>query len=231
MYNKASPTTIQQMFASIAQNYDLANTTFTFGLHKKWNNALVKKIGKQELLLDLCAGTGEIAFGFLKKNLSSKAILLDFCPEMLKIAEKKGGKWEGRFSILQADAQKIPLVKESVSAVTISYGIRNVKEPEKCFKEVFRVLHPQGKFAILELTRPKSKILNFFHRLYLKLFLPFLGKLTAKNADAYRYLVQSVQNFASPDVLEKQLKSAGFQNIEKFPLLGGTATIVTAFKP
>ena len=68
MYQQSAPETIQAMFASIAKNYDRANTTFTFGRHKKWNRQLIKAMGNSKYLLDLCAGTGEIAFGFLKNN-------------------------------------------------------------------------------------------------------------------------------------------------------------------
>jgi len=218
------------MFATIAKNYDKGNLLLTFGIHKRWNNALVKAIGERELLLDLCAGTGEIAFGFLKKHSHAQAILLDFCPEMLQIAEKKGGSFEGRYRLVEADAQKIPLAEKSVDGVTIAYGIRNVKVPSECFHEVFRVLKQGGKFAILELTRPKSSFLYFFHRLYLRIGVPILGKLMAKNGDAYSYLSKSVQAFISPEILENQLKEAGFKEISHSPLLGGVATIITASK-
>jgi demethylmenaquinone methyltransferase/2-methoxy-6-polyprenyl-1,4-benzoquinol methylase len=104
MYHPSSPESIQALFASIAHNYDKANTLFTFGLHKRWNHKLIDSLEGAATLLDLCAGTGEIAFGFLKKNPASEAILLDFCPEMLTIAQKKGQAFKGRFEMIQGDA-------------------------------------------------------------------------------------------------------------------------------
>lgn len=218
------------MFASIAKNYDRANTLFSFGLHKRWNNKLIQSVQGARNLLDLCSGTGEIAFGFLKRNPKSKAILLDFCHEMLQIAEKKGAAFSPRFETVQADAQVLPLQNKCVEAVTISYGIRNVKDPLKCFHEVFRVLKPNGVFAILELTRPQSGMLRFFHKIYLKTLLPLLGRLAAKNIDAYRYLAKSVETFISPKELENKLHEAGFNKIEQILLFKGTATIFLATK-
>ncbi len=228
MYQKSVPETIQAMFASIAPNYDRANTTFSFGLHKKWNQKLIKSIGNPKLLLDLCAGTGEIAFGYLARQPEAKAILLDFCPEMLAVAKSKGSAYEGRFSVVEADAQILPIESDSVDAVTISYGIRNVQDPLKCFKEVKRVLKEGGKFAILELTRPSSPLLRFSHRVYLRTLLPLLGRLAAKNIEAYRYLSKSVEGFASPSELEKKIIESGLKPVKKTSLMGGLATILVA---
>jgi len=226
VYQKSAPDSIQEMFASIAENYDRANTTFSFGLHKKWNRKLIKTIGEAHTLLDLCAGTGEIGFGFLAKHPESKAILLDFCPEMLAVAKSKGAPYEGRYSLIEGDAQVLPLQTNSVDAVTISYGIRNVKEPLKCFQEVARVLKPNGRFSILELTRPTSSLFRFSHRLYLKFLLPILGKFAAQNIDAYRYLSKSVEDFASPKELEKKLVEAGLKPVKRISLMGGLSTIM-----
>lgn len=230
MYNKSTPESIQEMFGSIAKDYDRANTLFSFGMHKLWNRKLIRSIGGQKLL-DLCAGTGEIAFGYLGKHPKAKAILLDFCPQMLSVAKKKGTKFEGRYTLIEADAQTIPLASRSIDTVTISYGIRNVKEPLKCFEEVARILKPGGQFAILELTRPRFPFLRFAHKHYLRFVLPFLGKLAAKNGEAYRYLSNSIETFVSPEDLEKKMEQAGLQPIQKKYLTGGLATILISSKP
>ncbi|MCC5832004.1 MAG: bifunctional demethylmenaquinone methyltransferase/2-methoxy-6-polyprenyl-1,4-benzoquinol methylase UbiE [Chlamydiales bacterium] len=231
MYQKSAPETIRKMFSSIAENYDRANTTFTFGLHKKWNRKLIQSVGEAHTLLDLCAGTGEIGFGFLAKYPNARAILLDFCPEMLAIAQSKGTPFKGRFSLIEGDAQALPLESASVDAATISYGIRNVKEPLRCFREAARVLKPGGRFAILELTRPASPFLRLSHKAYLKFCLPILGKFAAKNIHAYRYLSKSVQEFVSPADLEELLKEAGLKPIKRISLMGGLSTILVSIVP
>jgi demethylmenaquinone methyltransferase / 2-methoxy-6-polyprenyl-1,4-benzoquinol methylase len=228
MYKQSAPETIQALFASIAQNYDRANTIFTFGLHKKWNQRLIAAFKNSQRLLDLCAGTGEILFGFLKQNPHAEGILLDFCPEMLAIAQKKGVPFQGRFETLQADAQAIPLGDRSVDGVCIAYGIRNVQEPTTCFREVYRVLAPGGCFGILELTRPSSPLIRRGHALYTRLFIPLLGKIVAKNKEAYHYLVKSVETFSSPEVLETSLQKVGFRLVQRTPLMGGVATLLIA---
>jgi len=230
MYQQSAPETIQAMFASIAEHYDRANSTLSFGLHPYWNQQLIQAIGSHKCLLDLCAGTGEIAFGYLKKNPQAEAILLDFCPEMLSVAQSKGASFHHRFEMIQADAQAIPLPNHSVDAVTIAYGIRNIKDPEKCFHEVFRVLKPGGFFGILELTRPTAKLPRLGHRCYTRFVLPLLGKFTAKNMEAYRYLASSVEIFATPEVLMKNLHTSGFQNVQKRSLTFAAATLFTAIK-
>ncbi len=230
MYKQSAPETIQAMFASIAPNYDLANARISFGLNRYWNQQLIHSIGSAKSLLDLCAGTGEIAFGYLKKNPEAEAILLDFCPEMLAVAQTKGAAFRERFEIVQGDAQAIPLSISSIDAVSIAYGIRNVKDPEKCFQEVYRVLKPGGRFGILESTRPTAPLPKLGHRCYTRFILPFLGKLTAKNMEAYKYLASSVEVFSSPSVLMHSLRTVGFQNIQSKPLSFGAATLLTATK-
>lgn len=237
-YTKENPDTIQSMFGSIAKDYDRTNALLSLWMHKYWNAKLVKLVtDRQEskILLDLCAGTGEIAFQWLKKSPAPKiAFLLDFCPEMLEYAKKKSE--QHRFSshqidYIQADAQKIPLPDQSVDTVTIAYGIRNVSSPEACFKEVQRVLKPGGTFGILEATMPSSPLLKPFHRLYLRKVLPFLGGLTAKNKQAYQYLCNSIQSFSKPEELKLKLAENSFDKITLHPLTGGIATVILASKP
>ncbi len=230
MYHKSNPKTIQSLFSHIAPHYDRANAILSLGLHGVWNQTLVNalSLATQGHMLDLCAGTGEIAFRFLKKHPEAYATLLDFCPEMLMVAEKKGMSLEGRFSTLVGDAQEIPLPDRTVDAVSIAYGIRNVQYPERCFAEVRRILKPKGMFGILELTRPSSRLLRIGHALYLKTLLPVLGKWIAKDESAYQYLSQSIGSFSSPEHLMHLLSACGFQHVEKRPLMGGIATLLLA---
>ncbi|NGX54766.1 MAG: Demethylmenaquinone methyltransferase [Chlamydiae bacterium] len=215
------------LFGTIAPQYDRANAILSFGLHQRWNRALINQM-QGEHILDLCAGTGEIAFGYLKKYPQAKVTLLDFSPEMLEIAQKKGVELKERFEVICGDAQEIPLPDSSIDGVTIAYGIRNVQNPEKCFAEVRRVLRPGGLFGILELTRPSNPLLRIGHWAYLHTLLPILGKCIAHNHDAYRYLSQSIGSFLAPSELMEKLKKNDFEKIEKRPLTGGIATLLLA---
>lgn len=235
-YRKEEPKTIQRMFNRIARRYELGNAVISLGTHKIWNRALIKAIYEKEnpaILLDLCAGTGDIALPYLKKKKSpTTAYLLDFSKEMLLQAKEKSGKISQIHNIhfLEADAANIPLADSSVSCVTVAYGVRNIKDRVKAFQETYRVMQSGGSFGILELTRPKYRIFRFLHRLYLKTALPTLGRLILQDKDAYRYLSSSIEQFMEPKELVKELASCGFTSIETRPLFAGVATLITARK-
>lgn len=224
MYNKNDPSSIQEMFATIAQDYDRANLTLSLGLCNYWNSLLVKKVASKRNLLDLCAGTGEIAARFLKKDPTKKALLVDFSKEMLAIAAQRGLK------TLQADASVIPLPDSSFDAITCAYGVRNIQNPMLAFQESYRILQKEGIFSILELTRPQNGLLHLSHHLYLSTIVPLLGKLVTRNKKAYNYLQGSIKSFTSPHEIKNQLEKVGFQKVEIEPLTGGIATIITGRK-
>lgn len=237
-YRKDNPTSIQNMFGSIAKKYDRTNAILSLQMHRYWNSQLIHQVTdahNPESMLDLCAGTGEIAFSYLKKSKQPKKIyLLDFCEEMLQCARLKGQSdafSPHKISYIQADAQSIPLDSESVHSATVAYGIRNIQNPKKCIDEVYRVLKPGGAFGILELTQPKNPILKFGHQAYLKGILPLVGRLITSNKQAYEYLCNSINAFVKPDVLEAFLKESGFIQTMKKPLAGGIATIIYGKKP
>jgi demethylmenaquinone methyltransferase/2-methoxy-6-polyprenyl-1,4-benzoquinol methylase len=237
MYDKSSPETIQKMFSSIAPQYDRANQIISLGLQRIWNKRLVKMVNSPKPikdLLDLCAGTGDIAFMHLKKaQKPHKTYLLDFCGPMLEVAKVKAKKLSltsNKIRYIEGDAQKIPLESNSIDGATIAYGIRNVADPAKCAREVYRVLRPGAQWGILELTRPKNPLLRALHMLYLKTILPSLGKLVATNKEAYEYLSKSIGKFLSPEEMEEVLKNAGFSKVKSYPQHFGICTIILAEK-
>jgi demethylmenaquinone methyltransferase/2-methoxy-6-polyprenyl-1,4-benzoquinol methylase len=229
-----NPETIQSMFGKIAKHYDFTNGILSFQLHKLWNRKLTHSIQAKETLLDICSGTGEIAYRWLEDQKTPKtAIFLDFCEQMLEGAKAKRlpHMIKGhQLRFIQADATALPIANESVDAVSVAYGIRNVQSPSTCFNEVFRVLRPKGTFSILELTEPRNRFLRYFHKIYLNKFLPFAGGLLTKEKDAYAYLAKSVQTFTKPEELKIQLLNSGFQTVNIRSLTGGIATLIEAHK-
>lgn len=234
-YNKEQAHSIQDMFASIAKEYDRTNAILSFNLHRFWNRKLVKltsqSSGKNPILLDLCAGTGEITQTWLKQfDTPQKAYLLDFCPEMLDIAKKKLNCPLHQLDFIHGNAEQIPLANESIDAITIAYGIRNVHGIENCFREAQRVLKPGGTLGILELTSPSFTLLKPLHKFYLKRILPILGGLVTKNAEAYQYLCQSIQSFIKPEEIKTNLMRFGYQKVKIHSLNCGIATVIIAKK-
>lgn len=228
------------MFGTIANSYDRMNGILSLQLHRLWNRKLMRETlkglpGTNFTFADLCCGTGAITLPWLATNAHQQsAHLIDFCREMLKVAEQKAKAANltasHRIEYIKADVQSLPLPSNFLDFATIAYGIRNVKTPLLCFEEVFRTLKPNGTFGILELTKPKSLFLNFGHSIYLKTLLPLLGKLFSNNAEAYRYLSQSIQTFVEPVELQLLLTNVGFRSIRLIPLFGGISTLLIAQK-
>lgn len=240
MYQKELPKTIQSMFNSIASRYDRTNAILSFFLHKKWNRKLLSHsmhpVDEPHVLLDLCSGTGDIAFAYLSKTISPcHAYLIDFSSGMLEQAKHKEGNLafpsHHQISYIEANVEQLPLPDKFVNCATIAYGIRNVENPAICMQDVFRVLKPGGSFGILELTRPRFPLLRLGHHIYLRTFLPLLGKWLTKNSQAYQYLPESIQSFIGPQEIESLLKQSGFIKIKSYSLTGGIATIIMGFKP
>lgn len=235
-YRKQNPSSIREMFSSIAPQYDSGNAVLSFQFHRLWNRQLVEKVirpQRPETLLDLCCGTGEIAFSYLK-SLRQQGVkpcdvtLIDFSEGMLEEARKKAVRHNldgPHMRFVVADAQLLPLPNESVDTVVIAYGIRNVAEPARCLDEVYRVLRPGGQLGILELTRPTNRLMALGHAAYLRMAVPLLGRLITSNYEAYRYLCDSVNTFISPDELQHAIRMTGYANSWRKPLMGGIATL------
>lgn len=236
-YKKADPKSIQDMFGKIARSYDRGNAILSFQMHRLWNRALIQRVLKQDppgSYLDLCCGTGAISLSYLaKRQEACECYMLDFCKEMLEVARHRASTEDvAQHSIhyLQADAQEIPLLDESVDCATVAYGIRNVADPKRCIQDVYRVLRPNGRFGILELTRPENRLMRLGHRFYLGQVLPRLGRWVLEDGPAYDYLCNSIQNFVSPDMLVATMLECGFEGVTATKLHGGIATLIEGRK-
>ncbi len=236
-YNKNDPATIQALFDSIAKQYDKTNGVLSFQMHKKWNKALIEQAVlpcQPTVLLDICCGTGAIAFEYLQHTkMPVKAYMLDFSAGMLAHAQKLATALHLQrhdINYLKADAQVIPLEDDSVDCATMAYGIRNVSQPQTCIHDVYRVLKPGAAFGILELTQPQNPLLRFGHNIYLRTLLPVMGKFLTSNREAYQYLCNSINTFIPPEQLEHLMRAANFMQIRRQPLLGGVATLLIGRK-
>jgi demethylmenaquinone methyltransferase/2-methoxy-6-polyprenyl-1,4-benzoquinol methylase len=201
-------------------------------LHRLWNRRLAETLLKRSspnVLLDLCAGTGEIAGRMLRKRKEATCYLVDFSQEMLACAKKRF-PWPNVHCI-QADAQALPFEANLFDSVSVAYGIRNVENMSLCFQEIYRTLKPGGWLGIAELTRPNAPLLSFFHRVYLRTMVPLIGKMVTQNQEAYSYLCRSIEVFLPPKLLLQALKNSGFINIEAKAQTLGIATLFFAQKP
>lgn len=238
VYEKSNAEGIKELFNSIAKPYDAVNSVMSCNMHKRWNLELIKLAiapRNPKTYLDLCCGTGAIAYSYLAQiDYLPTVYMLDFSEGMLNQAKAHALKLSlplEKLHFLEADAQNIPLPSESIACATVAYGIRNVTSPEKCIQDVYRVLEPNGTFGILELTVPRNKLMRWGHQLYLRLLLPLIGKIFTSNQEAYKYLGKSINNFIAPQALKNMMQDTGFKNIQLHSFCAGSATIIVGHKP
>lgn len=209
---------IVKMFDNIAPTYDKANRILSLGIDISWRkkacSITFEKYNKHEidLIVDIACGTGDM-MGFwskkaIKNSIKVKEILgVDPSLGMVKVAKEKFPN----FKFVIAPATKIPLENQKVDILSISYGIRNVLERIKAFHEFARVVKVGGYVVILEFTKENKKgILQLIKKVYLNKILPMIGGFISKNYEAYRYLPDSIDDFLTSDMLQEELKEAGF---------------------
>lgn len=208
-------------------------------LHHRWKKRTVAEGTCQEIgiALDIASGTGDIAFELGKSKNVTEVVALDFAMPMLELAQQriKRSRDASNVNLQLADALSLPFIDESVTRVTTGFSLRNVTSVEGLFRETYRVLRPNGTFAILEATPLKptrwNKLFSKAFRVYFHHVVPFLGATLAKDREAYTYLPQSVENFYTPNQLITMLENTGFSHVQYIPVGFGTTSILIAKKP
>ena len=208
------------MFDRIAPVYDAMNRLMTAGLDRRWRaQAAAAVVEPGDRILDVCCGTGDLALAAAEAG--GRVTGLDFSAAMLERARRKSPAIEW----VEGDALALPFADGSFDAVTIGFGLRNLPEMERGLVELRRVLHPEGRLAILEITRPQG-LLSPFYRFWFDGVIPLAGKVLPGGA-AYSYLPASVRRFPTPVGLAKLLDEAGFAEIRWRLLAGGIVALHT----
>jgi len=224
---------VETMFNDIATSYDFLNHFLSANTDKSWRKKCVKLLENKspQNILDVATGTGDLAISLLKLN-PKKITGIDISNEMLEIGRNKILKL-GKSAIvelLQGDAENIKFNDGSFDAVTVAFGVRNFENLNRGLSELYRVLIKSGTLLILEFSKPQKNLISKIFNLYFKNLLPFMGKLLSNNNKAYKYLYQSVEQFASVEEMVQNLKKCGFSDIKTKQLSMGIATIYLATK-
>ncbi|MDY0084065.1 MAG: bifunctional demethylmenaquinone methyltransferase/2-methoxy-6-polyprenyl-1,4-benzoquinol methylase UbiE [Ignavibacteriaceae bacterium] len=222
-------TQVKNMFDNIAGRYDFLNHFLSFGLDIYWRKKTLKLTGlnSDSILLDVACGTGDVAIE-AKKLSVQKIYGADFSNNMLKLFEKKSDWIKGH--LVQMVAENIPFKDETVTNITVAFGVRNFYDIQEGFNSFYRILKPNGKATIIEFRMPSNKILKTIYKFYFKKILPFLGGIISGNKTAYTYLPDSVEEFDEKINLEKLLINSGFSEIQKYNFTFGTVEVVIATK-
>jgi demethylmenaquinone methyltransferase/2-methoxy-6-polyprenyl-1,4-benzoquinol methylase len=231
-----SPARIAGMFDAIAARYDLLNSVLSGGLDRYWRNRAIRSLGLtgRERLLDVCTGTADIALaGARARRGAARVIGVDFAAAMLAhgVSKLRGQALTDRVDLVRGDAMRLPVADQSVDAATIAFGIRNVQQPEVACGELWRVLRPGGRLAILEFGLPVVPALRPLYLCYFNHVLPRIGRAVSRHSMAYDYLPQSVGSFPWGEAFASILRGAGFSQVAARPLSFGIVYLYCATKP
>ena len=217
---------IEEMFDRIAPEYDRMNFIIGFGLGSLWRKKVAKKLVHADLVLDLCAGTGDMAKSLLsQKEFKGKVVLIDRNWEMLKIAKEKLSSYPNRVSIIVADVERLPFKDSSFEGMSMGFALRHILDFSKFLSEIKRALKPNETAYLLDLAFPKN---YFFKKLYLfYLNKPMLWWLSlfSKNGKYYQFLYFSLNRFMRQKEVIEKANAVGFSQTKFWNLSFGMAAI------
>jgi demethylmenaquinone methyltransferase / 2-methoxy-6-polyprenyl-1,4-benzoquinol methylase len=230
-----APAKIAGMFDAIAARYDLLNTVLSGGLDRYWRRRAIAslQLTGRERLLDVCAGTADVAIGAARAPRGAAHVVgVDFSASMLAhgLTKVRRSGLADRVKLIRGDAMSLPAGDATVDGVTIAFGIRNVQRPEIACGELFRVLKPAGRVAILEFGTPHNPVFAPVYRWYSNNILPRIGRAVSRHDAAYDYLPESIGAFAYGDEFAAILRTAGFSHVEARPMMFGAVYLYTGTK-
>lgn len=226
---------VEALFNAIARRYDLINDLQSLGLHRRWKRQLIHRanVRPEHTALDVCCGTGDIAFALNRGG--ARVLAVDFSAPMLAAAARRqaasaqsrnGSPW-----FVRGDALRLPARDESVDLVTIAYGLRNLADLDAAAREFHRVTRPGGRLLILDFGKPSSPAWRAVYFAYLRLVVPLFGKAFCGDADSYRYILDSLTHYPAQTGIRGLLESNGWSDSKTTNILGGIMSLTLACKP
>lgn len=225
---------VKDIFSRITPWYDLMNRLMSARRDVAWRRHLVRRIPRDAaLVLDVATGTGDVALEIVRQRHGARVVGVDFVPRMIEFARVKSARSAKgrRVFFALGDALRLPFADGQFDAAAIAFGLRNIIDRKAALKEMLRAVKPGGKIFILEMTFPRNLGLRRFFDLYLNRVIPILGRFIARNAPAYRYLPDSIQNFLHPDALKEMMLEAGCCEVTAIPLTFGITCLHEGTKP
>jgi demethylmenaquinone methyltransferase/2-methoxy-6-polyprenyl-1,4-benzoquinol methylase len=238
---------VNDLFARIARRYDLINDLQSFGLHRRWKRQVadLARVAPGVRALDLCCGTGDLAFALAQRGAAVTG--LDFSPQMLAVAEGRGKREEGREkreevsdqvprspnpnseirnpNFMQGDAQEAPFAENTFDIVTVGYGLRNLTSWERGLEEMRRVARPGARIIVLDFGKPANAFWRAVYFTHLKMSVPLIGLLFCGDASAYAYILESLKHYPAQLAVAEKMRALKLANVRVINLLGGAMAI------
>ena len=225
---------IRRLFNSIASDYDRLNHILSLNIDKGWRRKAVKEIADKDSpvkVLDVACGTGDFTIEIAKKvSAGSEVIGVDISEGMMEIGKEKMLKAGVTAEMTVADCESLPYDQNTFDRIAVGFGVRNFEHLDLGLREMCRVLKPDGKLVILELSLPSNRLVRGCYMLYFQKILPMVGGFLSGDRGAYEYLRTSVLRFPAPDKFIEMLKSAGFEQVEHRPLTFGICRMYVCHK-
>ena len=215
------PADVAAMFDDVAARYDLTNDVLSLGQDRRWRKAVVHAVAPRpvERVLDLAAGTGTSSEPFAVAG--AVVVPCDFSEGMLQV----GKRARPRLPFVAGDATRLPFADGSFDAVTISFGLRNVVDPDAALREMRRVTRPGGRLVVCEFSSPTSAPFRTVYLEYLMRALPAVARAVSSNPEAYVYLAESIRAWPDQPGLAARIAGAGWQDPRWRNLSGGIVAL------
>ncbi|MBO9625317.1 MAG: class I SAM-dependent methyltransferase [Microbacterium sp.] len=218
------------MFDQVAAGYDRTNVVMTVGNDALWRIATTRAVAPKpgERILDLGAGTGSSSASLARSG--AEVVAADFSPGMLAEGRRRHGRIRN-LSFVEADATDLPFADAEFDAVTMSYSLRNVNDPKKALRELFRVTKPGGRLVINEFSTPPRGFFRGAYNFYNAQVLPRVARVAGTNGDAYDYLNESIRDWPDQKRLSAWIREAGWTDVAYRNLSFGIVALHRARKP
>ncbi len=225
---------VENMFDKIAFRYDFLNRFLSAGIDVEWRKKAIRQLvsSHPKNILDVATGTGDFAITSYEILKPERITGIDISEGMLEIGRKKIEKagLQQNIELLNGDSEAILFDDDTFDAVTVAFGVRNFENLEKGLEEIKRVLKPGGKLIVLECTKPSAPVIKQLYNFYMNTITPKIGKIIAKNNEAYQYLNDSVLQFPEKESFIHILNQSNYRNAFYKTLTLGICTIYCAEK-